>query len=56
MIDVYANNDVAQYPLTFVLVAIRRLAYKAKHWKNTYTVRYHPGKLLRGTPKIPSCR
>ena len=51
MIDVYANSDVVQYPLTFVVVATRRLAYKVNDWKNAYTVRYHPRKLLTGTPK-----
>src|ERR1700686_3883873 len=53
MIDVYANSGVAQYPATLVCVTNWRLAYKAKHWKNTYTVRYHPRKLVRGTPKYP---
>src|SRR6267154_6081559 len=37
IIDVYANRGVAQYPGIFVYVANWRLAYKAKHWRNTYT-------------------
>src|ERR1700722_19034128 len=53
MIEVYANSGVAQYPRTFVQEANRRLAYNAKHWKNTYTVRYHPRKLVTGTPQYP---
>jgi hypothetical protein len=51
MIDVYANSGVILYPGAFAYDRDRLLAYRAKHWKNTYTVRYHPRKLLTGTPK-----
>jgi hypothetical protein len=57
-IDVYANSGVAQYA-TLVCVANWRLAYKAKHWKNTYTVRYHPRKVRQSNSRrcaTPSCQ